>query len=79
MSFGDGATSIGFVHEAMNLAAVWNLPVIFFCENNAWAECTPDGRATPGRSISPTAPPGYGMRGVTVDGNDPVLGARRGG
>ena len=41
VSFGDGATSIGFVHEAMNLAALWALPVVFFCQNNGWAECTP--------------------------------------
>ena len=69
--FGDGATSIGFVHEAMNLAAVWNLPVVFFCENNAWAECTPLADYTRTEQLSVRAA-SYGMPGVTVDGNDPV-------
>jgi 2-oxoisovalerate dehydrogenase E1 component len=69
--FGDGATSIGFVHEAMNLAAVWNLPVVFFCENNAWAECTPLADYTRTEQLSVRAA-SYGMPGVTVDGNDPI-------
>jgi 2-oxoisovalerate dehydrogenase E1 component len=69
--FGDGATSIGFVHEAMNLAAVWNLPVVFFCENNAWAECTPLADYTRTVQLSVRAA-SYGMPGVTFDGNDPV-------
>ena len=69
--FGDGATSIGFVHEAMNLAAVWNLPVVFFCENNAWAECTPLADYTRTEQLAVRAA-SYGMPGVTVDGNDPV-------
>ena len=72
VSFGDGATSIGFVHEAMNLAAVWNLPVIFFCENNAWAECTPMAGYTRSERLADRAA-AYGMRGVTVDGTDPVV------
>jgi TPP-dependent pyruvate/acetoin dehydrogenase alpha subunit len=41
VSFGDGATSIGALHEALNLASLWNLPVIFVCHNNLWGECTP--------------------------------------
>src|SRR5262245_21721159 len=41
VSFGDGATSIGALHEALNLAALWNLPVIFVCHNNLWGEHTP--------------------------------------
>ncbi len=69
--FGDGATSIGFVHEAMNLAAVWNLPVVFFCENNAWAECTPLADYTRTEQLSVRAA-SYGMPGVTVDGKDPI-------
>jgi 2-oxoisovalerate dehydrogenase E1 component len=71
VAFGDGATSIGFVHEAMNLAAVWNLPVVFFCENNAWAECTPVAEYTKTERFSDRAA-GYGMPGVTVDGTDPI-------
>ena len=43
--FGDGASNRGPVHEAMNLAAVWNLPVIFFCENNQWRLAPPRSRA----------------------------------
>ncbi|WP_299577249.1 dehydrogenase E1 component subunit alpha/beta [uncultured Williamsia sp.] len=71
VSFGDGATSIGYVHEAMNLAALWDLPVVFFCQNNAWAECTPLAGYTRTESFSDRAA-GYGMPGVTVDGTDPV-------
>ena len=69
--FGDGATSIGFVHEAMNLAALWNLPVVFFCENNAWAECTPLAEYTRTEQLAVRAA-SYGMPGVTVDGTDPI-------
>jgi 2-oxoisovalerate dehydrogenase E1 component len=70
VSFGDGATSIGYVHEAMNMAAVWSLPVVFFCQNNAWAECTAMSRYTRTAKLSDRAA-GYGMPGVTVDGTDP--------
>ena len=71
VNFGDGATSIGAVHEAMNLAGVWNLPIIFMCQNNQIGEYTkiPDYTASPdfaGRAA------GYGFRGVKVDGNDPA-------
>jgi 2-oxoisovalerate dehydrogenase E1 component len=71
VSFGDGATSIGFVHEAMNMAAVWALPVVFFCQNNAWAEGTPVRGYTRSTSFASRAA-GYGMAGVTVDGTDPI-------
>ncbi|MCV7257185.1 alpha-ketoacid dehydrogenase subunit alpha/beta [Mycobacterium shimoidei] len=70
VSFGDGATSIGYVHEAMNMAALWSLPVVFFCQNNAWAECTAMSRYTRTARLSDRAA-GYGMPGVTVDGTDP--------
>lgn len=70
VSFGDGATSIGYVHEAMNMAALWSLPVVFFCQNNAWAECTEMSRYTRTAKLSDRAG-GYGMPGVTVDGTDP--------
>ncbi|CAM2794123.1 thiamine pyrophosphate-dependent enzyme [Mycobacterium simiae] len=70
VSFGDGATSIGYVHEAMNMAALWALPVVFFCQNNAWAECTPVAGYTRSTRLSDRAA-GYAMPGVTVDGTDP--------
>ena len=70
VSFGDGATSIGYVHEAMNMAAVWSLPVVFFCQNNAWAESTAMARYTRSRRLSDRAA-GYAMPGETVDGTDP--------
>lgn len=70
VSFGDGATSIGYVHEAMNMAALWALPVVFFCQNNAWAECTPVAGYTRTAKLSDRAA-GYAMPGVTVDGTDP--------
>lgn len=70
VSFGDGATSIGYVHEAMNMAALWQLPVVFFCQNNAWAECTPVAGYTRNECLSDRAA-GYGMPGVSVDGTDP--------
>jgi TPP-dependent pyruvate/acetoin dehydrogenase alpha subunit len=69
-SFGDGATSIGAVHEAMNLAALWSLPVIFLCQNNQWGEHTSLAEYTRTERLADRAT-GYGMRGVTVDGNDP--------
>jgi TPP-dependent pyruvate/acetoin dehydrogenase alpha subunit len=70
-TFGDGATSIGAVHEAMNLAAVWDLPVLFVCENNGWGEHTALEDYTKTKQLSDRAA-GYGMEGVTVDGTDPV-------
>jgi 2-oxoisovalerate dehydrogenase E1 component len=71
VSFGDGATSIGFVHEAMNLAAVWKLPVIFLCQNNLYGEATPLAGYTATQKLSDRAA-GYGMPGVTIDGTDPL-------
>jgi TPP-dependent pyruvate/acetoin dehydrogenase alpha subunit len=67
--FGDGATSQGVVHESMNLAAVWKLPVIFACENNGYAEATPAWYAVSADDISSRAE-GYGIPGVQVDGMD---------
>jgi 2-oxoisovalerate dehydrogenase E1 component len=71
VSFGDGATSIGFVHEAMNMAALWSLPIVFLCQNNAWAEATSMAGYTRTERLSDRAA-AYGMNGVTVDGTDPV-------
>lgn len=71
VSFGDGATSIGACHEALNLAALWDLPVIFVCQNNAWAECTPFGAYSRTERLADRAA-AYGMAAATVDGNDPA-------
>jgi TPP-dependent pyruvate/acetoin dehydrogenase alpha subunit len=69
VSFGDGATSIGALHEALNLAALWSLPVIFVCHNNLWGEHTPiDAYTRTGRLAERATP--YGIPGVTVDGTD---------
>ena len=65
--FGDGAANQGSLHEAMNLAAIWKLPVVFVCENNRYAESTPVEYAVAGESIAARAA-GYDMPGVTVDG-----------
>ncbi len=67
--FGDGATSQGVVHESMNLAAIWKLPVIFACENNGYAEATPAWYAVSTDDIAARAE-GYGIPGVSVDGMD---------
>ncbi|MCC6947299.1 MAG: dehydrogenase E1 component subunit alpha/beta [Bradyrhizobiaceae bacterium] len=67
---GDGAANQGVFHESMNLAAVWNLPVVFVCENNQYALTTPSRKSTAGASIASRAT-AYGMPGVQVDGNDP--------
>lgn len=67
--FGDGAANRGPVHEVMNLAAVWKLPVIFVVENNQYASTTPFEQALAIETISVRAA-AYGMPGTTVDGND---------
>ena len=67
--FGDGATNEGTFHESLNLAAVWNLPIVFCCENNRWAEFTPQKIHTKLEDLSRRAE-AYGMPGVTVDGDD---------
>ena len=69
--FGDGASNIGAFHEALNLASVWKLPVLFVCQNNLYGEHTRYELATSAAKISDRAF-GYQMPGVTVDGNDPV-------
>src|SRR3954469_11051994 len=71
--FGDGAPAQGAFHEAMNLAAVWRLPVVFFCENNGYAEFSPE--ATQHASTLEQRAAGYGARYVAVDGNDVVATA----
>jgi pyruvate dehydrogenase E1 component alpha subunit len=69
--FGDGASNRGPVHEAMNLAAIWNLPVVFFCENNQYASTTSVKTVMKIEDIADRAA-GYGMPGIVVDGNDVV-------
>jgi pyruvate dehydrogenase E1 component alpha subunit len=69
--FGDGAANIGGFHEALNLAAVWGLPVVFVCQNNRYGEFTPMHETQRVEQLSSRAA-GYGIPGVTVDGNDPV-------
>ena len=73
--FGDGATSEGDFHEAMNFAALYDLPVVFVCQNNQWAISTPLDKQTPTKTLAQKAI-AYGMPGVQVDGND-VLAVRR--
>lgn len=69
-NFGDGAANIGAVHEAMNMAGLWKLPVIFVCQNNRYAEHTSFRNSTPVEKLSSRAA-GYGIEGITVNGNDP--------
>lgn len=70
-SFGDGATSEGDFHEAMNFAAVYETPTVFFCQNNGYAISYPTSEQTRSESIAIKAD-AYGMPGVQVDGNDVV-------
>src|SRR5438128_7161371 len=67
--FGEGTTSRGDVHEAMNWAAVMRLPVVFICNNNAYAYSTPTKLQYAVKDLSVRGP-AYGMPGVTIDGND---------
>ena len=71
VNFGDGATSIGAVHEAMNMAGVWKLPIIFLCQNNQLGEYTKPADYTASDDFAGRAK-GYGFKGVKLDGNDPV-------
>ncbi len=71
--FGDGATNIGAFHEALNLAAVWALPVLFVCENNLYMEYTPIGEVTAVANPAAGRAPAYGIPADIIDGNDVVL------
>jgi 2-oxoisovalerate dehydrogenase E1 component len=66
--FGDGAVAQGAFHEAANLAALWKLPIVFFCENNGYAEFSPSADQHPVPMAVRAA--GYGLEYVSVDGND---------
>ena len=67
--FGDGATNIGSFHEGVNIAAIWDLPVVFACENNRYGASTAIEKVTRVPHLSDRAA-AYGIPGVTVDGND---------
>jgi pyruvate dehydrogenase E1 component alpha subunit len=68
--FGDGSTNIGAFHEALNFAAVWKLPVIFFCENNLWMEYTRTSEVTAVANPAADRASAYGLESIIVDGND---------
>jgi acetoin:2,6-dichlorophenolindophenol oxidoreductase subunit alpha len=69
--FGDGAVQAGHFHETVNLAALWELPLILVCENNGFAEFTPRSAHTKVERVSDVVAP-YGLQRATVDGNDAV-------
>ncbi|GAA0669903.1 pyruvate dehydrogenase (acetyl-transferring) E1 component subunit alpha [Natronoarchaeum mannanilyticum] len=69
--FGDGATSEGDFHEGLNFAGVFDVPAIFFCNNNQWAISVPRGRQTASATLAQKAE-AYGFEGVQVDGMDPL-------
>jgi pyruvate dehydrogenase E1 component alpha subunit len=86
--FGDGTTNIGAFHEALNLAVIWDLPVVFVCENNLYMEYTPIDLITAVPNPAADRAPAYGLEGIIVDGNDAdavyevasrVVGAARSG
>jgi pyruvate dehydrogenase E1 component alpha subunit len=68
--FGDGATNIGTFHEALNLAAIWSLPVVFVCENNQYMEYTPISAVTAVPRPAADRAAAYGLEPLVVDGND---------
>lgn len=67
--FGDGASNTGSFHEALNLASIWNLPVLYICENNQYGEAMPVREFVSCHPISKRAA-GYGLKEITIDGND---------
>ncbi len=73
--FGDGATNIGYFHEALNMAKVWNLPLLWVCENNQYGMGTAVDRASAVSEISQKAE-GYGMLSERVDGMD-IMAVRK--
>ena len=71
--FGDGATNIGAFHEALNLASVWSLPVLFICENNLYMEYTPIGSVTAADNPAADRAASYRLPSEVIDGNDVVV------
>src|SRR6266540_1848018 len=67
--FGDGATNTGAFHESLNLAQLWQVPVVFVCENNRWSESTPQSQHRPIQDLTQRAA-AFGMRALHVDGED---------
>lgn len=70
--FGDGATNIGAFHEAINLAVVWKLPVVFICENNLYMEYTPISAVTAVEHPAADRAAAYSLPRIVIDGNDVV-------
>jgi acetoin:2,6-dichlorophenolindophenol oxidoreductase subunit alpha len=68
--FGDGTTNIGAFHEALNLAAVWKLPVVFVCENNLYMEYTAIDSVTAVKHPAADRASAYGLESILIDGND---------
>jgi len=68
--FGDGTTNIGAFHEALNLAVVWRLPVVYVCENNLYMEYTPISAVTAVEHPAADRASAYGLEPIVVDGND---------
>ena len=68
--FGDGTTNIGAFHEALTMASVWKLPVIFVCENNLYMEYTPIAAVTPVKNPAADRASAYGLERILIDGND---------
>src|SRR3954462_11958113 len=68
--FGDGTTNIGAFHEALNLAVVWKLPVVYVCENNLYMEYTPISAVTAVEHPAADRASAYGLPSIVVDGND---------
>jgi acetoin:2,6-dichlorophenolindophenol oxidoreductase subunit alpha len=71
VTFGDGATSIGAFHEALNLATLWRLPILFFCQNNGWGEHTPVSEYMANTDITGKVAK-YGLAAERVDGFDAI-------
>jgi pyruvate dehydrogenase E1 component alpha subunit len=69
--FGDGTTNIGTFHEALNLAAIWSLPVVFVCENNLYMEYTAIADVTAVEHPAADRAASYGLEPILIDGNDP--------
>jgi pyruvate dehydrogenase E1 component alpha subunit len=69
--FGDGTTNIGAFHEALNMAAIWDLPVVFVCENNLYMEYTPSDLITAVDNPAADRAGAYGLESIVIDGNDP--------
>jgi acetoin:2,6-dichlorophenolindophenol oxidoreductase subunit alpha len=69
--FGDGTTNIGAFHEALNMAKIWDLPVVFVCENNLYMEYTPIDVITAVEHPAADRASAYGLQPILIDGNDP--------